>query len=62
MTALDDNGHFKEIVDLGTNYYHIPVGSGVDYKKHFDEFLENFNKQLGQYAKKITVQVDDTTK
>ena len=62
MTALDDNGHFKEIVDLGTNYYHIPVGSGVDYKKHFDEFLENFNKQLGQYAKKITVQVDDTAK
>jgi|TARA_B100000073_G_scaffold84137_1_gene64759 hypothetical protein len=59
MTAIDENGNFKEISQLLNNSYHIPVASGVDYAVKVHDFVNKFDQGLGDCAQKISIQTDE---
>tara|TARA_B100001778_G_scaffold42914_1_gene31042 strand:+ start:5459 stop:5875 length:417 start_codon:yes stop_codon:yes gene_type:complete len=62
MTALDENCNFQEITQVTDNAYHIPIPSGVDYQVKVNEFVNKFDQELGDCAKKISISEDDDKK
>lgn len=53
MSAVNDQGHFTEISQILESFYHIPVPSGVDYLSQISGFIDSFDANLLDCAKKI---------
>lgn len=53
MTAVNEEGRLVEVSQLVHNFYHIPVPSGADHVPIVSGFVENFDSNLLNCARKI---------
>jgi hypothetical protein len=53
MSAINEQGQFKEIFQILESFYHIPVPSGADYLPKVSGFIDYFDANLLDCAQKI---------
>jgi hypothetical protein len=56
MSTINNEGQLIDISQILENHYHIPVPSGVDYLDRITTFINNFDTNLLDCAKKINKQ------
>ena len=53
VSSIDDKGYIKDVKQILTQNYFIPVLAGEDYETYIDKFFEVFKTKLTETCKEV---------